>query len=211
MWGLGKRRTFLVDRRSQLRSATVAAVVVTVVLVVLLVSLHASRERATDALVAQVPTLAETLAAQNRVELMLQIAGAVVFLVMVVSVTVLETHKTAGAAFNLSRQMGRIRDGEYITRVTLRKGDNLQLLAHAFNEMSIELDERLWQDVELFDSLARQVQTISGPDEAHRLAEALNAEAERRRRMAGFPESDEEAATVDVGTHDHDQEPVAIG
>jgi methyl-accepting chemotaxis protein len=208
MWGLGQRRTFLVDRRGQLRSATVAAVVVTAVLAVLLVSLHASRERATEALVAQVPTLADTLAAQNRVELMLQIAGAVVFLVMVVSVTVLETHKTAGAAFNLSRQMGRIRDGEYITRVTLRKGDNLQLLAHAFNEMSIELDERLWQDIELFDRLARQVQTISDSDEAGLLAEALNDEAARRRRMANFPEADQ-TATIDVGVHDHD--PVAVG
>jgi len=210
MWALGKRRTFLVDRRSQLRSATVAAVVVTVVLTGLLVSFHVSRERATEMLVAQVPTLAETLAAQNRLELTLQIAGAVVFLVMVVTVTVLETHKTAGAAFNLSRQMGRIRDAEYATRVTLRKGDNLQLLAHAFNEMSIELDERLWQDIELFDSLARQVQTISDPEQADRLAEALNAEAARRRRMAGFQEADDEVI-VDSGSHDHDREPVAVG
>lgn len=182
MWALGKRRTFVVDRRSQLRSATVAAVMVAVVLAVLLVSLHASRERATQALLAQLPTLADTLAAQNRVELVLQIAGAVVFLLMVVSVTVLETHKTAGAAFNLSRQMGRIRDAEYATRVTLRKGDNLQLLAQAFNEMSIELDERLWRDIELFDTLARQMETISEPEQARRFAETLNAEAARRRR-----------------------------
>ena len=86
-WGLGQRRTFLVDRRSQLRTTVLAAVVVTTVLTVFLVTLHVSRERATEALVAHVPSLAETLAAQNRIEFTFQLAAAIVFLIMVVVVS----------------------------------------------------------------------------------------------------------------------------
>ena len=160
MWGLGQRRTFLIDGRSQLRTTVLASVVVAVVLTVLLVTLHVSRERATDALVAHVPSLGEALAAQNRIELMFQLASAVVFLAMVIVMTLLETHKTAGAAFNLSRQMDKVRAGEYGTRVTLRSGDNLQNLGHAFNEMSIALDESLWRDIEIFSSLSEDRKSV---------------------------------------------------
>lgn len=191
MWGLGQRRTFLIDGRSQLRTTALASVVVAVVLTVLLVTLHVSRERATDALVAHVPSLGEVLAAQNRIEFMFQLAVSVVFLAMVIVMTLLETHKTAGAAFNLSRQMDKVRAGEYGTRVTLRRGDNLQKLGHTFNEMSIALDESLWRDIEIFSSLSEQANCVSSPQDARRLAEALNEHASARRRSAGFAEDDE--------------------
>lgn len=189
-WLLGQRRKFLIDRRSQLRTTLLTAAVVATVLVALLASLHVSRERATEALVAEMPSLAATLAAQNRIDFAFQLAGAIVFLAMVVVVTLLETHKTAGAAFNLERQLAKIRDGEYGTRVTLRHNDNLQSVGRMLNEMSIALDERLWRDVEVFDDLAEQARRISGPDEARQLADALSELASARRRMAGFPSED---------------------
>ncbi len=186
IWGLGQRRTFLVDRRSQLRTTLVAGVVVAAILTAFLVTLHVSRERATEALVAHVPSLAEALAAQNRSEFTFQLAAAIVFLTIVVVVTLLETHKTAGAAFNLSRQMHEVRSGEYGTRVSLRRGDNLQSVGQAFNDMSIAIDERLWRDFEVFSGLAEQARRVTDPQDIRDLAEALEEYASERRRIVGL-------------------------
>ncbi len=206
-WGLGQRRTFLVDRRSQLRTTVLAAVVVATVLTVFLVTLHVSRERATEALVAHVPSLAETLAAQNRIEFTFQLAAAIVFLIMVVVVTLLETHKTAGAMFNLNRQMGEIRAGEYGTRVTLRRGDNLQSVGHAFNEMSIAIDERLRRDIEIFSGLAEQAKRVTDAQDTRLLAEALEEHAAERRRAVGLPD-DEGPVHSEPAARDPDRVPV---
>ena len=206
IWGLGQRGTFLVDRRSQLRTTALAGVVVATVLTVFLVTLHVSRERATEALVADVPSLAETLAAQNRIELTFQLAAAIVFLIMVVVVTLLETHKTAGAAFNLNRQMERVRSGEYGTRVALRRGDNLQSVGRTFNEMSIAIDERRWRDIEIFGDLAEQAKRATEPQVARQLAEALEQHASERRQAVGIPE-DESPVHAEPTAGDPDRVP----
>lgn len=208
-WLLGQRRTFLIDRRSQLRTTLLTTAVVAVVLVALLFSLHVSREKATEALLTEMPSLAPTLVTQNRVDFAFQLAGAIVFLAMVVVVTLLETHKTAGAAFNLERHLAKIRDGEYGTRVTLRHNDNLQSVGCTLNEMSIALDERLWRDIEFLDDLAAQARRISNPDEARQVADALSDQASARRRMAGFP--CEHRPSEDTATEDRDRVPASAG
>ena len=189
-WGLGQRRTFLVDRR-QLRTTALAGGVVAMVLTAFLVTLHVSRERATELFVAHVPSLAETLVGQNRIEFAFQLAAAIVFLIMVVVVTLLETHKTSGAAFNLNRQMDKLRSGEYGTRVTLRRGDNLQSVSHAFNEMSIAIDERFWRDIEIFNALAGQARRVTDIQEVRELAEALEEHTAERRWAVGLPDDEE--------------------
>jgi hypothetical protein len=206
LWGLGQRRRFIVDRR-QLRTTFLVGSVVTVILAVLLVSLHVSRERATEAIVAHEPMLEGTLEAQNRIDLRFQVASALVFLCMVVLVTLLETHKTAGAAFNLRRQMRRVRDGGYGIRATLRRGDNLQSLGRAFNEMSVALDERLWQEIEVLDGFAQRLRRVSDREEAERLADRLDAHVEARRRTTDPPAGDEFAPGEAVA---RDQVPVTV-
>jgi signal transduction histidine kinase len=185
--------------------------VVAVVLAALLLSLHVSRERATEAMVTEVPSLAPKLATQNRIDFAFQLAGAIVFLTMVVVVTLLETHKTAGAAFNLGRQLDKMRDGEYGVRVTLRHNDNLQAVGRAFNEMSIALDERLWGDIEIFDELTEQAKRISNPEEARQLASALGEHASARRRMAGFPSEDRPDPSAATATNGQDRVTASAG
>lgn len=195
-WILGQRRTFLVDWRSQLRLTLLAMTTVGLLLAALIVSLHVSRARSTEILVAKIPALAELLEEQDRTTLYLQLAAAGVFLAMVAGVSVLETHKTAGAAFNLSRNMARLRDDESGTRVTLRQGDNLQALARAFNEMSLALDERRFRDAEAFRNLAEQAEQISDPYEARQLAETLREYA-RERDAGSEPAAQERSSRPD--------------
>jgi len=202
-WILGQRRTFLVDWRNQLRLTLLAVTTVAILLVALVVSLQISRARSAEILAAKAPALAGLLAEQNRTALYLQLAAAAVFLAMVAMISVLETHKTAGAAFNLSRTISRLRDGESGIRVTLRQGDNLQSLAHAFNEMSLALDERRFRDAEVFRNLAERAERISDPYEARQLAEAMRAYALKRdaesepnaQERSSLPAPGEEAAS----------------
>ena len=139
---------------------------------------------------------------------MFQLAGAIVFLIMVVVVTLLETHKTAGAAFNLSRQMQRVRSGEYGTRVALRRGDNLQSLGRAFNDMCIALDERLCQDIEIFSDLVEQARSVTDPRDARQLVETLEEHASERCRAVGLPE-DEGPVPSEPAVHDADPIPAS--
>ncbi len=121
--------------------------------------------------------------------------------------TVLETHKTAGAAFNLSRQMERVRSGEYGTRVTLRRGDNLQSMGQAFNEMSVAIDERFWRDIEIFSNLAEQARRVTDPQDARQLAEALGGHVAELRQAVGLPE-DQGAVQSEAAARDPDRVPV---
>jgi len=168
-----------------MRLTLLAVTTVGVLLVALVVSLQVSRARSTEILVAKAPALAGLLEEQNRTALYLQLAASVVFLAMVAVVSVLETHKTAGAAFNLSRTIARLRDGESGTRVTLRQGDNLQPLARAFNEMSLALDERRFRDAEALRNLAERAERISDPFEARQLAETMREYALERDPESG--------------------------
>ncbi|MDX1388447.1 MAG: hypothetical protein R3344_04625 [Acidobacteriota bacterium] len=187
-WILGLRRNWLVDPRSQLRTTLLAALAVGAVLVALLFSLHLVRAREAAAIGAKMPSLVPALEAQNRIDLAFQTAGAAVFLTMVVIVTLLETHKTAGAALRLQRDLARIRDGERGVRTRLRRGDNLQDVASGVNEMSMALDERLWQEIQILQDLAEQARKTRTPEEMARLAEALEDQVAERRRAAGFPD-----------------------
>jgi len=194
VWIVGYRRNLLVDARSQLKTTLWTACTVGAVLAALLVSLHLARQAEMAALGAQMPSLVATLEAQSRVALAFQVTGAVVFLAMVAVVTLLETHKTAGAAVSLRRHLDRMRDGEYGVRVQLRRGDNLQDVAASINELSIAQDERLWQEVQILEDLAEHAKRISSREDAARLAEALEDQVAERRVAAGFPEPESDEA-----------------
>jgi hypothetical protein len=177
LWFLGQRRTFLIDRRGQLRTTLLTVGVVAVLLVALIVSLHVSRVKSTEALVAKVPELAELLGSQNATTLILQLVSALVFLLTVGIVAILETHKTAGAAFNLGRCLARLRDGQSGVRARLRAGDNLQALARVVNELGVALDERRFREAEILRVLAERVERVGDPGEARELAEILREQA----------------------------------
>lgn len=181
---LRHRRRFLVDKRVQLRAAFLSGTVALILLVLLNVSLHVARQRDSEALLTDAPELRELIASQNRMELGLIALASLVFIGGVVMITVLETHKTAGAAFNLERHMVEIAQGNYDVRLRLRKDDNLHELEAAFNAMAGALRARSTADAEALEELADVAERICGPDEAEHLARRLR---ELARAMDGLP------------------------
>ncbi len=135
-WFAWRRRRLLVDPRYQLR----AGILVGGVAVVLLVLLNA-------ALLAQSRTSVpspSSPAAEDWTSWILLLVGSAVFLVGVVLIGVLESHRTAGAAYAIRRAVEAIREGRREIRIRLRRGDHLQDLAKAINELAETIDaERL--------------------------------------------------------------------
>lgn len=181
---LGKRRRFLIDRRSQLRACLMTVTLAFVLLVLLNMSLHTARQSGLIAAAAISPELEQVIRGQNRLETALLVVASGVFLLSVFAVTLLETHKTAGAEFQMARCLAEIRNGHYKARPRLRKSDNLRALEKAFNEMSLALRERTEREVEALGALADACENLNGLDDARLLAGSIRAHAaEKRARL----------------------------
>jgi hypothetical protein len=182
-FALGQRRQFLIDRRLQLRAASLAAGVVLALVLLLNLALHVDRGRSAEALVSDAPELAELVRSQNRVELSLVLLASAVFVAGVFVVTVLETHRTSGAAYNLVRRLRDVRDGRPVD-LRLRRGDNLLEVERAFNEMTAALRERAARELEALDEIAASMERVASPPEAAALAARIRDLAERKRSFA---------------------------
>jgi hypothetical protein len=182
-FALGKRRRFLIDRRLQLRAATLSAGVVLALVLLLNLTLHIDRGRSAAELVRQAPELETLVRGQNRVELSLVLLASAVFVAGVFVVTVLETHRTSGAAYNVARRLRDVRDGRNID-LRLRKGDNLMEVEAAFNEMTAALRQRAARELEALDEIAAALERAAAPTEIEAMAARIRDLADRKRALA---------------------------
>lgn len=166
-----RRRRFLLDPAHQVRVG-MAAVGITLVLLVLLdASLFVGGGKGPDS----------GTTARGGLETVLVAAGSLVFLAGVFVVSILETHRTAGAARSLRNTLDRFRDGDLRTRARLRRGDHLQEVAAAFNALAGALHEKHRTETERLEAITTLL--ASDPREAeHRLRELVR---ERRREGGG--------------------------
>lgn len=132
-----RRRHFVVDARYQLRAGVLVGAVALVLLVLLNASLILQGRPTADTATIAVRPL---LAGQDRTSLALLLLGSAVFLVGVILVGILESHRTAGAAYAIRRAVDAIRDGRSDIRVRLRRGDHLQDLATSVNQLAETID-----------------------------------------------------------------------
>jgi len=178
-----RRRRVLIDRRLQLRAGVLVTTTALVLVILLNLSLLSARTRTADTLLADSPELAEVLRSRNRIELGLMVFASAVLLATVFTITVLETHKTAGAAFNLNRQLARIGSGRFRARLTLRQDDNLREVEKSFNEMSRALLERASLEVEELEQAAELAGRVASPLDARELGDRLQSLARRKREQ----------------------------
>ncbi len=179
-----RRRRFLVHRRYQLRVTAVAVGTVFLVLLALNFTLFTSHHRATDAAVEAAPEYREYFEAQDRFQVGLTVLGSIAFLAGVFFLGILETHRTAGASFNLCRCLDQLREGRYGVRARLRRGDNLKEIEMAFNEMADVLRERTHRDAILLEDMAGRTDRLHAPD-ARALAQEMRKLAAEKRQLAG--------------------------
>lgn len=192
---MGRRHRFVIDGSRQLRSGLIITGMALVLVVLVNLSLHGARVQASEQVAAVSPQLATILDAHNRLELFLGLGASFVLLVGIFVVAILETHKTAGAAYHLSRKLEQIRGGSYGSTLRLRTGDNLRGVEEAFNSMSRGLAERLRTDIEELEHAASWADRVSSPKEARELANRLRELADERRRTMPDPTSPARSAS----------------
>jgi hypothetical protein len=135
-----RRRQWVVDARYQLRAGVLVGTVAIVLLVLLNASLMLQDHSAAAPAGIAAKTVRPVFAGQDRVSWALLLAGSAVFLGGVILVGLLESHRTAGAAFAIRRAVDAIRDGRSQIRVLLRGGDHLKHLAESINQLAETID-----------------------------------------------------------------------
>ena len=132
-----RRRRYVVDARYQLRAGVLVGVVAVALLILLNIALLAQDGQPGGISGASVP---HRTAGPDGGSWALLMIGSVVFVAGVIAVGVLESHRTAGAAYAIRRSVDQIRAGQSGVRVRLRRGDHLQELAASVNQLAESLD-----------------------------------------------------------------------
>lgn len=181
---LWRRRRFVVNRGYQFRVTFFSVAVVLLLLALLNVSLWSATRENTELMErSTAPELAGYFKAQDRLELNLLLIGSIAFLVGVFIIGILETHKTAGASYNICRCIERLQDGEYRIRIRLRRGDNLHEIEKAFNALAQSLFDRTCEEVGTLESMAVRAEELSAEPRAAEMARQLRQLLAERRRL----------------------------
>ncbi len=184
--GKWRRRRFLVQRSYQLKVALLAVAMVLTLVVLLNFSLISTAVRDTEATLSVAPEFEEYLKAQDRAQFLLILLASLIFVIGVFLVSILETHKTAGAAVNIRNRLDDIRAGNLEARAKLRKGDNLTELEQAFNRMAETLGDRNWREIEILERLAANLdQGEDRPAPPETTAEIRRLAAAKRQEVNG--------------------------
>lgn len=182
---LSPRRQYLVNRERQLRSAFLVLVVVLLLLVPLNYSLHTVRQQETATITASNPQLRPLMESRDRTELIVGLVASMVIMVGVFALTIIETHRTAGAAFAIRRRLDLIREGHFDTDLHLRGGDNLRELEMPFNAMMEALRSRAVDEARTLEELADRTAGVVVPQEAQAIATRLRQLARKKREVVG--------------------------
>jgi hypothetical protein len=128
-----RRRQIVVDSRYQLRGGLFVGLIALVLLILLNASMVLP-QKATNG--------SQTRAGRSDAATAwsLVLLGSAVLVGGVALIGVLESHRTAGAAYAIRRAVDAIAEGRRDIRVRLRRGDHLQQLATSINRLAETID-----------------------------------------------------------------------
>jgi len=173
------RRKYINDPKRQLRTAILTTALVFVLLVFVNLGFFLLRTSQTSILSAAAPQLTTILAEQDSTRMLIMISISVVLMITVFIVTIVETHRTAGAVVAMGQRLERVRDGDYHISLKFRHRDNLKDLESPFNEMVASLRKRADDDAVVLDELAAKAEALEGDDDG--LSRTLRDLAESKR------------------------------
>ena len=95
------------------------------------------------------------------------IFGGVLFLALALGMTgIVVTHRLVGPAYRLKMLLREVRDGRLVVRGRLRKGDELQDIFEAFQEMILSLRAAQEQEIALLEAAIDRARQAGVPQEA---------------------------------------------
>jgi len=166
-----RRRTFLIDRKFQLKY-TFIIVLVGVIVSALLGYFVYQKSLENSELIGMDPDMMSQVQ-QFDTQVLLYLAGFVILMALALFIWgIFITHRVAGPIFIISRYLGQIRDGQVPEPRPLRKGDELKDFFDVFSGMLSSLKQRNAEEAEFLSSLAGQLKE-SGGEKATAVAHSL--------------------------------------
>jgi methyl-accepting chemotaxis protein len=144
---LGRRRTYLINPAFQLRAMLVPSIVA-ISTVSFLVFLHfLLLQPGPDRAIANGNITLRTLMTSDW--LFTSITFSLIYASLFVFLSIIETHKAAGAVFKIKHHLHRVSKGDLRSRVSLRRKDHFQDVADEFNIMADVLLDEARKDLEI--------------------------------------------------------------
>ena len=141
-WILGRRRRFLVPGVYQWRSLALLGGLTLLLVAALDAALIVLVETGSAHVLQIAPELRTFVSGQDRDMERLIVLGSMVTFIGVLLIGLLETHRTAGPVFNLTRALERFPIDGVRTRLKFRKDDHFPELEQAFNKMAADMEAR---------------------------------------------------------------------
>jgi len=176
-WPWYRRKQYLIDPRGQLLATAKVAGVVFILLALVNLVYYLWSDIETRAIVASNPQLAAEMAEIDLRTTLVFATISMVVLVFVVIRAIMLTHRTAGAAFNIGRCLGRVASGDYGTELRVRRKDNLRQLQEPFDRMMESLRERAADDQAALLSLAEKIEELGHAELAREVRDLAKAKA----------------------------------
>ncbi|MBW1811567.1 MAG: hypothetical protein JRJ87_25495 [Deltaproteobacteria bacterium] len=177
-----RRRTFLIDRKFQLKYTTIIVLVGVLVSGLLGYFIYKLSQENRELIGID----AEFMAHVEKIDsyAMYYLIGFVVVMALALFIWgIFITHRVAGPIFIISRYLGEIRDGKAPQTRPLRKGDELKAFFDVFSGMLDSLKQRNAEEAELLNKVA---ETIKASDSES--AKALEELATSKKNWGSTPQ-----------------------
>jgi hypothetical protein len=187
----GRRRRILIHEQYQLRTAIRGAVGMTFLVALMIFILHRINLENTRDLLELAPFLRESLQRRDGIQLWALIGGGALFVSGMFLIDLLESHRTAGALYNLRRRLEDLRCGRYGAQMKLRKHDQFPELETVFNNAMASLRARTEGEVATLARMAGQLEDLlrevgqGNQARVRLLAETLLQGVEEQKRRKG--------------------------
>jgi len=185
-------RNFLLDTRFQLKytgMVVAATVVVAGVLGYFAYDYSRGQTESLTVTMAMQPDLHPEVAADlegwaeaQDQKVLFAILGGIVILALTMGFTgIIVTHKVVGPSYKMRRLLRNVADGHLKVEGRLRKGDELQELFHAFEQMVVKLRERQAKEVAQLDLAIEKARNSGASDDA--LADLVSVRDEMQSQL----------------------------
>ena len=158
---LGRRRTYVVDRAYQVRTAVVSVLGMIFLLLFAAALFHLLTLENARMVARRAPFLAGAASENDARSVLVLVAAGIIFVAAVFVIEILETHKTAGVVYKVTRGLRALEGGRWGARVALRRNDNFKEMEEAFNAAARALREQIDDDLRSLQAIEGQVRLVA--------------------------------------------------
>ena len=176
-----RRRYYLIDPRRQLAVTIRIAGLVLVLLITINAVIAWQSHTTTNQVMARNPNLGEIMRATDLRNLAILAGISLIIFAMVVTRSIMYTHRTAGAVYKVAQSMEKIAAGDFDFTLRLRRDDSIRALEGPFNKLAEPLLRYADEDYRSMTRLADEIEEHGNPMDAGKLRRI----AESKGRRAG--------------------------